>query len=171
MRDILYDFEFSEDGRTIIPISLGMVEGRRELYIEFEFDEQHVRATNPWVTANVLPMLNPDTSTRLNHHAACDKILAFVGNPRMENAFLFWAYYAGYDTVVLSQLFGGMTKWPQHFPMFTMDLQQYFVMLGSPAAVKPEQPVRQHNSIVDARWNQKFLFALREHERLRRSPA
>jgi hypothetical protein len=64
---IFYDFEFHEDGRTIDPISVGMVADRApdwgsdgdadELYlINIDADWNRISA-HPWLAANVLPHL------------------------------------------------------------------------------------------------------------------
>lgn len=170
MHHYFYDFEFSENGITIEPISLGLVccDGR-ELYLEFDFDEPGVRRTNPWVTQHVLPKLTWSRSERISIPNARAKIVEFIPEGRgigaMRNARAeFWGYYASYDWVCWSQLWGRMIDLPQHFPKFTMDLQQLFVMLGSPASVKPPDPVGEHNALVDARWNRELFNAMREYQ-------
>lgn len=148
------DFEFHENGTTIIPISLGMVCRRgseiHELYIEFKFDERAVRAQNPWVAENVLPKLTLSPSQRIDFETARIQIYNFMGTDTDPQ---FWGYYADYDWVAFCRLWGKMIDLPSHFPMFCMDLQQLFVHLGSPEGVKPAQDEEQHNALVDARWN------------------
>lgn len=62
-----------------------------------------------------------------------------------------WAWYAAYDHVVLSQLFGRMLDLPEDMPMYTNDLKQELTRLGSPRY--PEQVSGAHNALEDARWN------------------
>jgi hypothetical protein len=74
-----------------------------------------------------------------------------------------WAYYAAYDHVALCQLWGTMVKLPHGVPMWTNDLKQELVRLGSPWV--PEQVEGAHNALSDARWNKEtheYLQRLQE---------
>ena len=54
-----YDFEFIEHGKTIEPISMGMVnmDNDRELYLVFnDFDTRKV-AKSGWLMENVMPSI------------------------------------------------------------------------------------------------------------------
>jgi hypothetical protein len=59
-----------------------------------------------------------------------------------------WAWYADYDHVVLSQLWGSMIQLPEGMPMFTHDLKQVVDMAGNPAM--PKQAEGAHNALHDA---------------------
>lgn len=62
-----------------------------------------------------------------------------------------WAYYADYDHVILSQLFGTMMDLPKGFPMYTKDLKQECDRLGNPKL--PEQSSCEHHALEDAKHN------------------
>lgn len=61
MRRYFYDFEFNEDGKTIEPISLGVVcsDGREFYAVSTDFDRNRC---NEWVKDNVLPNLHATIS-------------------------------------------------------------------------------------------------------------
>lgn len=59
-----------------------------------------------------------------------------------------WAWYADYDHVVLSQLWGTMVQLPHGMPMFTHDLKQIVDMAGNPDM--PLQTGGFHNALADA---------------------
>lgn len=63
----------------------------------------------------------------------------------------FWAWYADYDHVMLSQLFGTMMDLPKGFPMYTRDIKQWCDQLGNPKL--PEQEKGEHIALEDAKWN------------------
>lgn len=150
------DWEFFEDGKTIEPISLGIVsEDKRELYLEFEYDKEIVSA-DQWMLENVIPYLDGNITSKED---ARIKILEFIGSDKPE----FWAYYADYDWVVLCQLFGRMIDLPKGWPKFCMDLQQYYIQIGEPD-VKPANDEFEHHALADARWNKKLFERLWAHE-------
>lgn len=62
-----------------------------------------------------------------------------------------WAWYADYDHVVLSQLFGRMVDLPAHMPMYTRDLKQTVDMMPFEWC-SPPQDDSEHHALADARW-------------------
>jgi hypothetical protein len=143
-----FDTEFIEDGRTIVPLSLGIVaEDGREFYVEFRSAERS--HANEWVQENVIPHLAPSLDGLWRDEIA-PAVLAFVGDERPE----WWAYYADYDWVLLCQLYGRMVDLPKGWPMFCMDVKQLAVHLGNPRL--PEHDVErhgpEHHALADARW-------------------
>lgn len=158
-----FDTEFVEDGSTIMPISLGMVTLKgRELYIEFDFDEKKANEHN-FVRENVLPLLTGQD--RISKDEGANRILEFVGLPipgESRRRPQFWAWFASYDWLLLCQLFGRMIDLPPHFPMFCMDLRQYYEDLGCPVMANPSTPRAQHNALADARWNRELYWSLRK---------
>lgn len=62
----------------------------------------------------------------------------------------FYGYYADYDHVALSWIFGKMIDLPAGFPMYTKDLKQ--MLDENPNVVKPKQ-TNAHNALADAKWN------------------
>ena len=138
------DFEFIEDGRTIDPISLGIVsEDNREFYAEFPFEPTKA---NDWVKKNVIPHLQGPPYVKPARMVK-DDILKFIGAEKPE----FWAFYGDYDWVCFCQIFGRMIDLPKHFPMYCRDIKQLADDLGNPKL--PEQGKGEHHSLCDARWN------------------
>lgn len=153
------DTEFYEDGHAIYPISLGLVrEDYKELYMEFEMDFFY--PPDHWICSNVIPHLTWPEDKLMARSEGAKRIEEFVGDdPNVE----VWAYFADYDWVLFCQLFGTMLDLPKNFPMFCMDLKQYWVHLGRPekARVNPPAPANAHNALADARWNKQFHDNLR----------
>ena len=146
------DFEFIEDGRTIEPISLGIVSASgRELYLEFAFDESRL---TPWLQENVVPHL--ERKLRFSVAEARELILNFADPSDSPE---FWGYYSAYDWVCFARVFGTMMDLPRDYPMLCLDLQQWWLQLGSPN-IKPEQPAEQHHALADATWNRDLYHAL-----------
>ena len=90
---------------------------------------------------------------------AIPDILVFCGeNPEL------WGYYADYDHVLFSQIFGVMVALPPGFPMYTLDIIQEVKMRQIREGRKlrlPSQGKGEHNALADARWNKlawEFLF-------------
>ncbi len=153
------DTEFVEDGETIMPISLALVrEDGRELYLEFEFDEDKAVA-HDFVRENVLPHLRGQE--QYTRDEAARRISMFMGlgprhpaesKPNIE----VWAYFADYDWVLFCQVFGTMRDLPKGCPRYCMDLMQWWTQLGYPRGVKPPKPVKAHDALADADWNHEF---------------
>jgi hypothetical protein len=162
---IYMDWEFIEDGKTIEPISVGLVHEEGPEYYAI-FDEPNTlrrAAQHPWIRDNVLPSLplrlnapNPwwgwwDTfHPDYEHVKPRDQIVAEVrdliqATPGPE----LWGWYSAYDHVCLAQLFGPMIDLPDGIPMWTNDLKQEAVRLGNPRL--PEQESGEHNALADAR--------------------
>ncbi len=156
------DFEFLENGETIMPISFGMAnEIGNFLYIEFEFDEQKAH-DHHFIREHVLPHLSWPKHSRKSRGSARELISHFVEDEHP----IFWAYYADYDWVILCQIFGTMMDLPKHFPKLCMDLQQWWIMLGRPE-IKPKDPEDAHNALADARWNLELYKSLLEYQNAR----
>jgi hypothetical protein len=146
-----FDTEFYEDGSTIDLISIGIVcDDGREFYacsVEARLDR-----VSDWVRINVLPHLPRygDIAWMCRADIAA-ALRGFIRPAPEQKRAELWAYYADYDHVCLSQLYGTMINLPSHFPMFTRDLKQLSVDVGSPK--HPPDPEGEHNALVDARWN------------------
>ncbi len=163
-----YDTEFHEDGRTIDLISIGIVaEDGREFYA-VSYDADYTRIVkHPWLMDNVMNSIEHNViktfggdsvdllitdEHAMTRRAIREELIKFIGNDF--NAEL-WAYYADYDHVALSQLFGTMLNLPSHFPMYTLDIKQHWVYKGKPQM--PRQADGEHNALDDARHN-KVMF-------------
>ena len=165
-----YDFEFKEDGRTIQPISMGMVgvdNPDRQLYLVFnDFDTRAV-AADWWLMENVMSSIEHVTHTAVDFQGAkvvrdllvtdpnsvtreegAMRLLEFVdGDAGIE----WWNWYGAYDHVALCQLFGRMADLPKGWPMFSNDIKQLHKQAGYP--VLPKQPPGKHNALEDAKHN------------------
>lgn len=152
------DFEFIEDGRTIEPISIGMVcEDGRELYAEFPFEPMKA---GEWVKKNVLPQLKGAPFVKPASMIK-DEILKFIVSEKPKPEL--WGYYADYDWVCFCQIFGRMIDLPKHFPKYCRDIKQLADDLWNPKL--PAQENGEHNALEDARWNLqawKFLENIRK---------
>lgn len=148
---VFIDTEFIEDGKTIEPLSIGLVrEDGAEYYAEpAETDRSKA---NDWVVQNVFPWLDGPRKPR---HVIANELIHFVGKDPE-----FWAYYADYDWVVLCQLYGRMLDLPTGWPMFCMDLKQEIHIIGNPKL--PLQDDVEHHALADARWNFKVWKWLTE---------
>lgn len=161
---IWFDTEFIEDGQTIDLISIGMVrEDGCTLYFE-NTQCDHSRA-NPWVHANVLPLLTRQPYHQADRAKIAKNILSFIGNNKPE----FWAYYADYDWVALCQLYGTMMDLPRGWPMYCRDVKQLCDDLGDPRL--PFETHKPHHALHDAHWTREAWQFLMEKKRGQNHPA
>jgi hypothetical protein len=143
-----YDTEFIENGPSepIYFMSIGIVsEDGREYYAENSGCP--LDRANDWVKANVIPHLG--SVTKQNRYDIKRDVEDFMdiqkyGKPEL------WGYYADYDHVVFSQLFGRMVDLPVGFPMYTNDLKQLVKSMGNPRL--PAQGKDEHHALKDAQW-------------------
>lgn len=179
---VWYDWEFLEDGRTIDPISIGMVaEDGREYYAVF----QNIMSgplysricRHSWLMENVvrqLPLvpnsyklptfryagsyridrMNPAVKTKPIIRSEIRQFLAAAVPTEL------WGYYAAYDHVCLAQLFGPMVDCPDAMPMVTFDIVQLCATLGRSESSLPKDPQNVHNALADARWHRDAYRAL-----------
>jgi hypothetical protein len=180
-----FDTEFIDDGKKIEFISIGMVreDGKQYYAVTDNVSVIYRAIENDWLRKNVVNSLPLNIfgssvgqfSGRINYEWDWDKnhkdfgaikpkeqiaqdIRVFCtehGTPEL------WAWYAAYDHVVLSQIFGKMLDLPEDIPMWTNDLRQELHRLGNPRY--PEQQEGAHNALEDAKWNRtlrKYLESL-----------
>lgn len=169
-----YDWEFKEDGTTIEPISMGMVDDNdRSLYMIYRpavraFHEREyfggMDQTDLWLRDNVFNHINEesldifgfDTKQEMAttvYDFICDG-LSYGEQPEL------WGYFAAYDHVCLSQLFGRMIDLPPPMPMYTNELMTLGRRAnGGRGMQKPVRPIDlpEHNSLMDAKY-QKLIF-------------
>lgn len=169
-----YDFEFKENGVTIEPISLGMVDDNgRELYLintrsVRDFQERKyfnkLDDTDLWLEENVFNHITEDdieeysmgtVTTETFQAQAAAEVYHFIcsGLSYGDNVEL-WGYFAAYDHVCLSQLFGRMIDLPAPMPMFTNEL-----MTIRNGMSKPPRPASlpEHHALIDAKY-QKLIY-------------
>lgn len=174
--DVFYDFEFIEDGRTIEPISLGMIrDDGEELYLINRNVDLDRIAAHEWLMGNVVPhlpiarstdgkllwnTLHPDYENLCGYLAMRNHVENFLLEGERE--IQLWGWYCAYDHVALAQLFGPMVKLPKGIPMWTNDLKQEVMRLGNPEL--PAQEVAVHNALAGARQIRAWAEYLREYQ-------
>lgn len=167
MRRYWYDFEFLEDGVTIDPISIGIVDSDdREYYAVFRDAPWQRIAERPWLMENVVPhlpmgldenrpwwpqswlfdMADPCVKPKAQIAAEVKDFLIGRNEP-----IELWGYYPSYDHVALAQLWGPMIARPQRIPMWTNDVQQVAYELDLEHCL-PRQGDDLHNALADAKW-------------------
>lgn len=142
---MFFDTEFIDNGKTIEPISIGILcEDGRQYYAEFS-DTDLLKA-NPWVKKNVIPYL--DFKCLRTKEDVRRELLKFCYeyNENIE----FWGYYCAYDWVLLCQIFGTMIDLPDGFPMFPYDLRAILNQRGLSEVSQPDFHI--HHALSDARW-------------------
>jgi hypothetical protein len=154
---VFYDWEFYENGRTIEPISLGMVcQDGRELYlvnVDFDWDN----CPSEWLHKNVKPQLmagflDKYLIRQCHRNWIGEAILDWL-IPEIEHfgSIKLVGDYVAYDHVLLVQQFGTMMDLPEGIPMYSHDLRQWIDDLGNPQDL-PRQSVGEHNALFDARY-------------------
>lgn len=178
--DIYFDFEFIDDGREIVPISLGMCVDQltalavypapQELYLEYQFDPARA---NDWVRENVFPHLASKRSPagigsgyELRWHVAT-QIKKWVRQVCGDAKPRFVGYYPSYDWVCLMQHWGNMMQKPKEWPMRPECLMQLADQLGVPNSEFPPQE-DEHNALADAKWNRELHAVLKKAQRSQR---
>jgi hypothetical protein len=165
-----YDWEFKENGVTIEPISLGMVaDDGRELYMIYtpavrgfqdRFYFNQMDETDEWLKDNVFNHINESDLHEYgydNKRVMGVRLYDFVVNEldwSKERDIEFWGYFASYDHVCLSQLFGRMIDLPNPMPMFTNELMT--IRNGRTKPVRPTD-LPEHNALADAKY-QKLVY-------------
>jgi 3' exoribonuclease, RNase T-like len=168
---IFLDFEFMEDGKTIDPLSVGMVREDDEEYYA-EFGAADLRKANPWVKEHVLPNLksfNPEISYLIEENVEGSTTVDFWAKSKkqiktelMNFCFMkadeqkpeFWGYFCDYDWVTLCQLWGRMVDLPSFFPQYCLDVKQEMHCKKIPKEwIEKDHPQpTTHNALDDARW-------------------
>lgn len=141
-----YDTEFHDDGETIDLISIGIVAEDGREYYAVNADADWFRIDiHQWLMLNVVNQL-PDASTWKPKVQIATEVAEFLlsGDTPPE----LWAWFAAYDHVVLSQLFGRMLDLPRGIPMYTHDLRAYLDYI--PNTKIPSQPAGLHDALQDA---------------------
>lgn len=178
MQRYFYDFEFEEDGTTIIPISLGMTsedgrdlylvnKGYMQSYIDLEGYEWrgHPSVLTNWLCINVCDYIPQEDVNKfgVNYEDWGPIILDFIsdgGRIKSRDDVELWAYFAAYDHVSLAQNWGPMIKLPEPIPMFTRDLKAEIVKNKD----IPFKPEIEHHALWDAKWNRRVWKTYRgEH--------
>lgn len=157
-----YDTEFLDDGKTVTPISIGVVaEDGREFYGVLP-NAMDTCKKSEWLFNNVAPTLplDPYDNRLLDFRSPLVKpkntlkaeLYKFLSHDMYPSL---WGWFVSYDHLVLSQLWGKMIDVPAPIPQFSNDLKT----LGYWYGIKkyPVQMDGQHNALADARHN-KVVF-------------
>ena len=148
-----YDTEFHDDGKTIDLISIGIVaeDGREYCAVNTEADWGRINQ-HDWLPANVvsqLPKLGSSVwkyKSKIAREVADFLLHDAAGNRHQPEL---WAWFAAYDHVVLSQLFGRMLDLPEGIPMYTHDLRAYLDYVKVKGI--PTQVGGLHDALEDAK--------------------
>lgn len=138
-----FDTEFDDDGHHLAMISIGVVaeDGREYYAVSSEYDP--ARATD-WLSRNVLSQLGDvDKKPRQRIRQELQDFFSAGATPE------FWADCGEYDWIILRQLFGTLTDWPEGWPYLAMDIEQWRIQSGAPPF--PVQQSGRHNALSDAR--------------------
>lgn len=171
MRRVFYDFEFLEDGDTIAPLSLAMINDQGATYQAVFHDAPWDQvAQDPWLMEHVVPhlpvhvtrgvglggmphthpTLTPDTTDPRTKPGwvIANEVRAFItrGHPSQGGVEL-WGDHPHYDHVALCQLWGRMVDLPEGVPMRTHCVAQLADWLG---VTVPDQDDGQHDAMADA---------------------
>lgn len=157
-----FDTEFHDDGYHLALISIGVVAEDGREYYAVSADYEMASATQ-WLAENVVPLLGDgNRKHRGEIHRELQAFFAVGDTPE------FWAQCGGYDWVILRQLFGTITDWPNGWPYQAMDIEQWRIQLGAPPF--PVQEESLHNALSDARYTRhcwEWLFELAEDRQCR----
>lgn len=149
----VYDTEFLEKDGHIFPISIGIVAdepnnlGIANYYAVLEDAQWETIIKDEWIRENVIPNLGKNTAfkSRWQIGQEIQNFIASYGGKREDHEL--WAYYAAYDHVVLSQIYGRMIDIPEPVPMHTNDIMTIADVLGLP---DPKLDTSSHHALEDA---------------------
>lgn len=173
MRRVFYDFDFLEDGETIAPLSLGMVDHTGNTYEAVFHDAPWDRvARDPWLMEHVVPHLpvRVHKGTGLGgmvhtHHTLtphttdprvkpgwviANEVRAFITGDHPTPVEL-WGDHPAYDHVALAQLWGRMVDLPEGVPMRTHCVAQFAAFLDTTTPDQPDAMADAHH--IRTVWN------------------
>lgn len=175
---IYYDTEFLEDGHTIDLVSIGMFREDGKEYYAINAGMPWTRVMeHKWLAKNVVPHLPTTVNNNGRVLDLADPKVKPIGQIAEEVKLFIqetgpdaelWAWYAAFDHVVLSWLWGPMAQMPPGIPAHTRDIKQEYAKYGNPRA--PLQHGLEHHALADAKHNKvrhDFIMTI-EHERLTR---
>lgn len=142
-----YDTEFYDDGNTVELISIGIVaeDGRMHYSVNSEAPFHWINDTQPWLRENVIEQL-PDEYFWKPKAQIRDEVYAFLTEDAHPDL---WAWFAAYDHLCLSQLWGRMIDVPAPIPQFTNDVRALVNWTGITRL--PSQTAGKHDALQDAR--------------------
>lgn len=100
-------------------------------------------------------------------------ITDFVKDPGNDERVEFWAYFASFDWILFSWLFGKMINLPRHFQWLVHDLRVWATTMGYKGKFRDLLPdTGHHDALADARWNRdahKILVEFFARDRVERA--
>lgn len=156
-----YDFEFEENGITIIPISIGIVsEDDRQLYLineDYFYVPNIFSSPTQWLVDNVLKYIDAEQIEKhgLAYDQWGDKVIDFIsdgGRYTSRDEIELYAWYEAYDHVALAQIWGPMINLPEPIPMFTREIEDFRQSLSKKQKVleRDYDKYPEHHALYDA---------------------
>lgn len=182
---IFHDWEFIDNGETIMPISVGMIaeDGRTLYFINSDEGIIEEALRHDWLRENVVrqlpilvgpfdPLVDGYRWTwdhdHMDWHGVAplpmirlqvEKFIRATPEPEL------WAWYGAYDHVAYAQLWGPMAKLPAGFPMWTNDVKQEAHRLGNPRMPIMQPAGTEHHALHDAVADMRRLVWLGDYDR------
>ena len=161
MTNVFHDWEFYENGSTIEPISVGLVNDEGQKFYAV-FEEGYERASkSQWLIDNVRKHLNQKDI--IPTPELKKSILEFVKSSSEQPEL--WAWYGAYDHVALAQTLGGpMINMPAAVPWYTNDIKtlQWLAKSSGPESrvqSPPKQdPHTEHHALYDAEHDMQLFY-------------
>jgi hypothetical protein len=151
--NIYFDFEFLDNGKDVLPISLGVVsQAGLEYYVELP-DSKAVAASDPWLKKNVLPHLD-GLNIRASDQIAYDLIQFVSQTPNAS----FWGYFVAWDWYLICRLYGKMLDCP--LGQRANDIAQEAERLNRRFTSRSPR----HKAIDCARWTRQAHMELLKYE-------
>lgn len=176
MTRFYYDTEFHERGPEfpIDLISIGAISEYGQSYyaVNAEFDFEAAQE-NSWLDENVLRFIPTDmgrldlSHPKVKPRSEIKADLERLFEPKIVlDKTELWAYYADYDHVLLSQIFGRMIDLPDYIPMYTRDIKQEVDRLGiDPKSLPVISPHLEHHALNDAIHDMTTHYFVKAYER------
>jgi hypothetical protein len=175
---IFYDWEFLENGNTIIPIAFGAVaEDGRECYVinkdfalaftdnepYFYKNEMYLPEDHNWLMTNVFAHISAQDIETYGVPENQMKFFvgAFLTNDGKDPEPRLWGFCGAYDHVATAWLWGPMVEAPHWFPYWTNDIKTF------DSDARPQRPTEwtEHHALYDAKYQQLMYHARKkEHE-------
>lgn len=166
MTRFFLDTEFIETDHSepVRLVSLGVVdENGREFYAE-TLEARNLTGADAWFHENVVPHLNTTKNPQWGWKTRpdiCRELSEFVADGCKDGSRPeFWGYFADYDWMLVSQLYGRLINAPKSWPKVCFDIRQLMYHMRVSKKELPKQTGALHNALEDAKWNReafKFL--------------
>lgn len=163
------DTEFHDrpEGTDLLSLGLVAADGRELYRVSADYDRAAADA-NPWLAANVLPLLDRDGEPAPVPLATiAQDVAAFCAACDDGRRPEVWAWNGAYDFYLLAKLFGRLLDVPAAVPTLFLDLKQWARSLGN--VTVPAQGADVHHALADARHDLATWAWLGEFEQARLS--